>query len=364
MSRVRPLRSVLTLLGLAIGSVAFGEPQEETSSPEPGSPLVEIAPGVLFAPQEPARRFNDANAVFLVDTTGIVAIDAPASEDFLTRALDALQSRTYAPLRVVINTHWHEDHTLGNRVYRQRFGETFEIIGHQSLRRDVAERAQPQFEATTERWVDAIVAAESRLEQGVDRQGEPLDEAGLAKLATDIAETKTMVEERKVTTILAPTLGYTERITLDHGLGPIELFYHRAHTGGDTVVYLPEQKVLITGDLLDALPFGGHGYPSSWLTTLDALAELDFEWILPGHGPAFEGRDQLELIRRYLGDIVAHAQAAVAQGQTLAEAQESLDLSEVKSQLVDDETAERNWAAFVPQTLERAYAEASGETLD
>jgi glyoxylase-like metal-dependent hydrolase (beta-lactamase superfamily II) len=162
---------------------------------------------------------------------------------------------------------------------------------------------------------------------------------------------------------LLPTLTYTDRLILRRAEGPVELIHFRGHTRGDTVIFLPAQRVLITGDLLDALPYGGHGYPSDWLAALDTLSQLEFDRIIPGHGPVFEGRSQLDTIRQLIRTLSEHAEAAVAAGQTLEEATATLDLTALQEVLVDDDTAQRNWNAFIPATLERAYAESAG-TLD
>ncbi|MBZ0113524.1 MAG: MBL fold metallo-hydrolase [Thermoanaerobaculia bacterium] len=344
-------------------ATALVEPPPDPSSPSPEFQLVEVAAGVWVALQPHDERFNDANAVFVVGEQGLLAIDSPTNEEFLERAIEALKSKSTRPLRYLINTHWHGDHTQGNALYRRHFGDDFEIVGHRSLTEDVPGRAQTDFAERTGRWEAAIQAAEERLAKGVDREGKPLDAAGKTQLATDIVETREMVATRATVRFLPPTLTYADRLSLQRVEGPVELIHFRGHTRGDTVVFLPAQRVLVTGDLLDALPYGGHGYPSDWLIALDSLSELDFDHIVPGHGPIFEGKKQLDTVRQLIGSIIRHAEAAVAAGQTLEQAKATLDLTELQNVLVDDDTAQRNWNAFIPATLERAFAESAG-TLD
>ena len=353
---IRRSAQVVLLLSLVVPYGSWAESTEE--------PLTEVAPGVFVALQEHNRRFHDANIVFLLDANGVLAVDAPSNEEFLTQALDALAEKTKAPLRYLVNTHWHVDHTQGNGLYRDRFGDSFEIIGHSSLVTDVPSRAQVDFEETTTRWSNAIEAAKERLAQGVTREGEPLDEAGHEKLVTDIAETQEFVEKRETLKIQAPTLSYARELTLQHPLGPVQLIHFRGHTGGDTVLFLPQQKILITGDLLDAMPFGGHGYPSEWASSLERLAQLDFDTIIPGHGGVIRDKEHVTKVRDLLQAIVDHATSAQAAGQTLEQAKETLDLSAMEAVFVDDDTAQRNWNAFIPATLERAYGEAAGTLED
>jgi glyoxylase-like metal-dependent hydrolase (beta-lactamase superfamily II) len=95
----------------------------------------------------------------------------------------------------------------------------------------------------------------------------------------------------------------------------------RAHTEGDVFVYLPREKVVITGDaVIGWTPFMGDGYPQDWVGTLDRLADLDFEYMIMGHGGT-AGKDWLKLFRSYIGDLVAAVRREAEAGATLAETQ-------------------------------------------
>ena len=99
------------------------------------------------------------------------------------------------------------------------------------------------------------------------------------------------------------------------------------HTAGDVVTFLPEQKVLITGDLVPfGLPFMGDGYPE-WGETIRRFVELDFDLVLPGHGPPFEDKAKLEYLAAYLDDFWAQAEAAHGDGVSAEEAANSIDLT-------------------------------------
>ena len=95
------------------------------------------------------------------------------------------------------------------------------------------------------------------------------------------------------------------------------LFLGRAHTEGDVFVYLPKEKVVVTGDaVIGWTPFMGDGYPEDWVATLDRLAELDFTHIIMGHGePA--GRDWLRTFRGYIHDMVLAVREEAETGASL-----------------------------------------------
>src|SRR6266496_813793 len=119
-----------------------------------------------------------------------------------------------------------------------------------------------------------------------------------------------------------PTMAFERTMKLYRRDREIHLLYlGRAHTEGDVFVYLPKEKVVITGDaVIGWTPFMGDGYPTDWATTLDRLAELDFTHMIMGHGEVV-GRDWLRTFRGYVHDMVEAVRAEVMRGATLEEAQ-------------------------------------------
>jgi glyoxylase-like metal-dependent hydrolase (beta-lactamase superfamily II) len=117
-----------------------------------------------------------------------------------------------------------------------------------------------------------------------------------------------------------------------------------------------------TGDVLDALPFAGHGHPANWPAALSLIAADAQTQILPGHGPIFVGAAQLERMRDYWGFILGRVRDARSEGKTLEELQGSLQedespLAGVRTQLVVDELSKRAFDAWFPEAVAKAWAE-------
>ena len=127
---------------------------------------------------------------------------------------------------------------------------------------------------------------------------------------------------------MAPTLTVTDAMTLHRGGREIRLlFLGRGHTGGDLVVYLPKERVLAPGDLLVAgVSYLGDAYVTEWSATLDRLRALDFDWVLPGHGEAFQGKAKIDHFQAYLADFWQQATALHDQGLSAEEAARRIDL--------------------------------------
>ncbi len=138
-------------------------------------------------------------------------------------------------------------------------------------------------------------------------------------------------------------------------------FLGRGNTGGDAVIYVPDAKVLITGDLLVApTPFAIGSFIDEWIVTMKALAAIDAVTIVPGHGPVEHDKQYMLLVTRALEALSQQAHAAVKQGVSQEQFAKSVDMSKFRSQFVGtDETRGGIFDQyFVSPGAVRAYREA------
>lgn len=325
----------------------------------------EVAQGVWAALQPAEASQNDCNSVVLINDRDVVVIDAPSDPAAVAEVIEEIAELTSLPIRYVINTHWHSDHTQGNQVYRERLGDAVAIVGHQTLLADVPERAGGYVDDQAERLRELIPRAERQLEQGLSLGGEPLTDGQQVEQRAGIEGAKVQLERFENADLLPPDVAYDTSLTFERGERTIRLLHFVGHTRGDTVVYLPSEGVLVTGDLLDEMPYAGHGYPESWLEALAALGELEFSIVVPGHGPIFRGGAQRALLEEYLRTLVAHARSSVAAGRTLEESRSSLDLGPFRQRLAGESAIlQRTFDAYASEAVARAFAEASGDPLD
>lgn len=346
--------AVLTVALLRAAGVVAAEPVFQT-----------LAPGVTVVLQPAGNELLDANSIVLSTPRGVVVVDAPADRDIVAQTLMKIERDIAQPVRFLINTHWHTDHTQGNGLYRERFGDDLLIVGHRTLTHDVTERARAMAREERERLLEIVPRAEAQLAEGLTLGGELLDDAGRQRQRAAIDEAKAKIGLDENLAFLPPDLTYDSELTLHLGVTELRLLHFAAHTEGDTVVYLPRQKILLTGDLLDWMPFAGHGYPRAWVGALEALETLDFERIVPGHGPVFEGKAQLVLLRDYFRTIVAGVDLGIRAGRTVEETVAAIDLSRFRRALAgEDEILQRNFDRFAPETIERAYALATEPGAD
>jgi glyoxylase-like metal-dependent hydrolase (beta-lactamase superfamily II) len=167
--------------------------------------------------------------------------------------------------------------------------------------------------------------APAQIDERRQRLAGEKDAAARARLEDEIRQHEAYVAELKSMELVLPDLTFDKSLVLHRKDRDIMLlFLGRGHTSGDVVAYLPQQKVVATGDLLHGwMPFMGDGYPTEWIATLDQLGKLDFEWIIGGHGDV-KPRAHLTAFRNYLADLVQEVRRARERGETLDQAKVSV----------------------------------------
>lgn len=260
------------------------------------------------------------NGALVINGNDVLVVDSHMTPTAARALLAEMKAITDKPVRYVVNTHFHFDHTHGNQV----FGPEVEIIAHDFTYGKLA-RGESQKGRGYEFYVltlpDRIRQAEERLAtlEGDERE----------KVAAQVSGMKAFWEAEQETVPTPPTLTLDHRLTLHRGGREIQLAYFgRGHTGGDVVVYLPAEKVLVAGDLLTAgIPFMGDAYVPEWIETLEALKSLDVEVILPGHGAAFENVAKIDYLQAYLRDLWREASALHEAGVAAEEAAKKIDMT-------------------------------------
>src|SRR5262249_29341168 len=140
------------------------------------------------------------------------------------------------------------------------------------------------------------------------------------RLEADLRLAESYLGEVRALRPALPTIAFEQTMKLYRRDREIHLLHlGRAHTEGDVFVYLPKEKVVITGDaLIGWTPYMGDGYPEDWVSTIDRLARLDFTHVIMGHGEV-AGRDWVGTFRNYVADMVEAVRAEGAEGATLDE---------------------------------------------
>jgi glyoxylase-like metal-dependent hydrolase (beta-lactamase superfamily II) len=221
----------------------------------------------------------------------------------------------------VIISHYHYDHAYGT----QSFPPGAEVIGTEYTRSMMA--TGKLLEHSTAQGNRRFAAAQ--IETGT----KALDSATSAASKADIRRRRGVWEEYLASLatlkLVAPTVTVSERMSIVRGDREVQVIHPgKAHTDGDLVVWLPKERILATGDLLQPnLPYMGDGYLDNWADVLDSLQAMHPAVVLPGHGDEFRDMAVLEHLRDYMRSMWAQCVSAKAKGLTAAQAAAALDLT-------------------------------------
>ena len=286
----------------------------------PAFEFEEVVPGVYHARGTGSLAVGSHGAV-IVNEEDVLLVESHISPAAARAVVDEIEALTDKPVRYVVNTHYHFDHAHGNRIYPPEV----HVIGHEVTREKLENGGSMgrSYESFVGGLPDQVAALEEQVAAAEDEE----ERAGLEGR---LAYMRNYLAGQEAVEPIGPNTTLSERMTLFRGDREIRLlFFGRGHTGGDVVVHLPRERVLITGDLLlPGLPYMGDGYLDEWDDTLEHLKSLDFDWILPGHGNPFQDRERITYQQEYMRDLQSQAEVLHAQGLSYEEAAARIDMSD------------------------------------
>lgn len=312
--------------------------------------IVKVADGVHAAVAAPAYKVNSNTAIIESDG-GVMVVDTHSKPSAAHVVIEHLRELTKKPVRYVVNTHFHWDHWHGNEAYPAAYPHA-EIVSNQITREAMVRKGLKRIQDHVRQGPAEI----AQLKTAVAAARTP-DERG--KLEGDLRLLEAYQAEVTALKPALPTIAFERTMKLYRRDREIHLLYlGRAHTEGDVFVYLPKEKVVITGDaVIGWTPFMGDGYPEDWVGTLDRLAQLDFTHIIMGHG-APAGRDWLRTFRGYIHDMVEAVREEAARGATLEQVQERVTarLAPTYEKAFAAYEHYRPWRAGLAKNIERTFA--------
>ena len=193
---------------------------------------------------------GDPNTGIVIGDDAVMVIDAQATPVMAQDVIRHIRTVTDKPIRYVTLTHYHAVRVLGASGYKPEH-----VIASRDTHDLIVERGEADMKSEIERFPRLFRAVES------------------------------------VPGLTWPTIVFEQRMTLWMGKLQVEIMQlGRGHTKGDTVVWLPQEKILFSGDLVEyaATPYTGDAYLTDWPATLDAVAALGAEKLVPGRGAALQ----------------------------------------------------------------------------
>lgn len=221
---------------------------------------------------------GDPNSGVIIGDDGVMVIDTQATPKMAAKVIDRIASVTDKPIKYLVLSHYHAVRVLGAAAYGAQ-----SIIASRATYELIAERGRQDWESEMGRFPRLFDGHES------------------------------------IPGLTWPTIVFDGRLTVDLGNCPVEVLHAgRGHTQGDTVVWVPGDKVLFAGDLVEygATPYTGDAHLTDWPQTLEVLRALGAEKMVPGRGAALTSAtacaEALDMTQAFITDLFAVAREGVA----------------------------------------------------
>ena len=325
MTRIR-LLVLLFIAALGSMTIAANRGEQAPSSKPPGTnykgpafTFNKITDGVYHAVGTGSLVVM-SNAAIVEGDRDVLVVDSHVSPGGAWALREELKAITPKPIRWVVNSHYHFDHSHGNQIY----GPEVQIIGHDFTRAQMV-AGKSQDSPAREFFVGGVANTIKTMEE---RLAAATDDKTRAQLQEALAVQRNHLEGTSAVTPTPPTMTLSQSMTLHLGTREVRLlFLGRGHTAGDVVVYLPKERIVATGDLLiNGTSYMGDAFFTEWVKTIEALKGVDFETVLPGHGRSFTGKAQLDHWQAYMRDFWEQAQKFHKAGTPWEEAAKLVDL--------------------------------------
>ena len=264
---------------------------------------------------------GDPNTGVIIGDDSVMIVEAQATPRLARKVIEHVREVTDKPISHLVLTHYHAVRVLGASAYGAR-----EIIMSDTARAMVAERGQEDWDSEFDRF--------PRLFQG----------------------------HEEIPGLTWPTTTFSEAMTVYLGNRRVDIMHlGRAHTAGDAVIWVPDQEVMFTGDIVEyhSACYCGDGHFNDWPGTLEAIRSFDVEAIAPGRGDALVGKDMVNKALTATADFVSSTYRPVARiaqgGGSLKEAWDACR-AECDPKFADYAIYEH----CLPFNVARAYDEALG----
>ena len=354
---------------MAVFMLGLASPAEAGVPPVDVGPFTarEISPEVhlLATPQD---YYGPAigNVSIIEQHDGFVVVDSGLTAGNGRSIVNYIRARSQKPVKAVVITHWHNDHPQGVSAIRDAWPKV-RIIATEETRKGmlgpelgelVGLEPGPQYDervtklnAEQQETLDKLIADPATVPDRVER-------AKKAKLDYAV-----FAQGYSGTHVVPPTETFTAGLRIDDPAVPVEIkFLGRANTAGDAVVWLPKQKIAMSGDMVVwPTPFGFFSFPGDWVQTLRKLKALGYRTLIPGHGEPQTDTEYVDQLIGSIEDIRAQVAPLARQGLSLEEVGKKTDFSRFETLFGTDERKKRLFKAYWTDPMtENAWKEARG----
>jgi len=328
----------------------------------------EIARGIYLFQTEPYGDVGlDGNSIAVTASDGVLVLDANGTPAAARAVIAEIRKITDKPVKYLVISHWHWDHWYGAEAYREAFPDV-RIISQERERRLMAGPSQEFNKRFLEQDLPGYVGSLGKKVE--EESGKTPAPADLAKLRARYDVDRFFMEQKKNVRFALPNETYSTEMTIYLGEREIRVMnFGRAVTPGDSIAYLPKEKLALIGDLIvNPVTFALGGYPTEWLKALEKIDALDATMMVTGHGEPLQDKELVHATMAVMRLLLERGKESNAKGMDPDAAKAVIlpELKELRSKITkDDARLNQQFEIYlVDWFLHRVYDELNGPLTD
>ena len=290
-----------------------------------------------------ANDWIDGNCTVIFGKDQVFVVDATLTPKTAETVVEFIKSQTTNPVKFLLVTHWHYDHSLGAESFKKAYPQMEIVSG--KMTDTLMKSNYKEYRESIGGFQVYVDTFKAEIERGSLADGTLLSEyeIGRRKLAVTYADFYMPQLENAVQ--LWPTVTFEDSLNFDIGSNDVKVLgYGCGHTENDAYVFIPGEKVLIAGDLVvHPVPMAFSVFPSKWINTLKQISALDFDIIIPGHGAVIYGKDYLLTLIKLLEFVYTDVSRLNSEGKTIKEIFKLADKEKTK-EIIGIDSDDKKWA--------------------
>lgn len=308
-----------------------------------------------------------SNVGIIIGDKEVMVIDADYLPSRARADIALIRKLTSKPVKYLVYTHWHFDHNNGAIAYVDSF-PNIKIISERESQKYVELNAvwwSKMVTASASGQRTGLKTLEEELAKGTDTSGRKFSDDEKRSREKIIAQRKNELTELATLKVVKPNIVFDDKMELYFGKRKIVLKdWGKANSPHDVTIYLPEDQILFTGDIVvqSPLPYTGASWPVPWVKVLKQIEDIPVKRLVPGHGPIQDNFSYIKQVRSFFEDAMIRVEALIREGKTLPEIQKQINLNDhLKYPWNKDQEAIHDFKKTVELLVERIWRGIRGQ---
>jgi len=323
---------------------------------------VEVAPHVhlIYRPIATNAPY-EGNSIVIEQSDGLVVVDAggsPPSGEYIVAEIRKFSNK---PVKDLIYTHYHGDHNLGAGAFLKAWPNVT-IISTAATKANMTGKPMNYIKTYSADYAGEVDYAKK---QAADASLPDSVRAGWQQYV-DVGDS--IVAGYKDMQAYPATVTFTDKYAIPDSEEPVEIaFLGKANTDGDAVIWIANEKVLCSGDIVvNPIPYAAASYPASWIEVLNKLKAYHARYLIPGHGTVQTDDVYVDKVIAALENVRAQVAPLAKTGVTLDDVYKQTDFEKLKASFAGDDKWKRFLlnAFFLHSIVKNAYFEATGQPIE